>query len=99
MRRNRKLEFLAFLLPVAGAVLIMPPLVLIANVKGNIVGFPPIIAFLFAVWAFLIFAAYLLQRRLALLEPGVAQDEPLDSTKSGVRASAGAPPNQIGDPE
>ena len=68
MRSKRKLEFLAFLLPVGGAVFILPPLVLIANVGTTIFGVPAIIAYLFAVWLALIVAAFALQRALAEIQ-------------------------------
>jgi len=64
----RKLQFLAFLLPLIGFLLIMPPLVSIANVNAMIFGFPSIIAFLFIVWFLLIGGAYLFQRRIASLD-------------------------------
>jgi len=68
VRRRRKLEFLAFLLPVGGAILILPPLVLIANANTSIFGFPAIVAYLFAVWLALIIATYLLQHKLGSLQ-------------------------------
>jgi len=64
MTGPKKIAFLAKLLPVIGVILILPPLVSIANVKANLFGFPAIITYMFAVWIFLILAAYLLQRKL-----------------------------------
>ncbi|MCF6327282.1 MAG: hypothetical protein L3J21_08325 [Devosiaceae bacterium] len=60
----KRIVFLAKLLPVIGVVLILPPLVSVANVDANLFGFPAIITYMFAVWIFLILAAYLLQRKL-----------------------------------
>ncbi len=65
MRHNRKLGFLAVLLPLAGLVLIMPPLVLIASNASTIFGIPSIVLYLFAVWFGLIGSAFLLQRHLS----------------------------------
>ncbi|VAW19261.1 hypothetical protein MNBD_ALPHA11-1234 [hydrothermal vent metagenome] len=64
MTGPKKIAFLAKLLPVIGIILILPPLVSIANVKANLFGFPAIITYIFAVWIFLILTAYLLQRKL-----------------------------------
>ncbi len=76
MRRRRKLEFLAFLLPIGGAILILPPLVLIANASTSIFGFPAIVAYLFAVWLTLIVATYLLQHKLGSLQDVDAETQP-----------------------
>ncbi len=75
MRSRRKLEFLAFLLPVGGAVLILPPLVLIANVSTTVFGVPAIIAYLFAVWLALVVAAFVLQRALGGLQETEVETE------------------------
>jgi len=64
MTGPKKIAFLAKILPVIGVILILPPLVSIANSQTTIFGFPSIITYLFAVWIFLIVAAYLLQRKL-----------------------------------
>jgi len=72
MKDIRKLQFLAFLLPVIGFLLMMPPLITIANVNRMVFGFPAIIAFLFTVWMLLIVAAFLFQRRIAALDASPA---------------------------
>ncbi len=72
MKDMRKLQFLAFLLPAIGFLLMMPPLISIANVNRMIFGFPAIIAFLFTVWMLLIVAAFLFQLRIAALEASPA---------------------------
>ncbi len=64
MNKPRKLEFIAFMLPVLGLLAIMPPLVSIRNVPVFFFGIPSIIAYLFGVWFLLILGAYLLQRLL-----------------------------------
>ncbi len=75
MRHERKLEFLAFLLPVGGAILILPPLVLIANVDVNVFGFPAVIAYLFAVWLGLVVASFVMQRKLGALQDAETETE------------------------
>ncbi|VAW20214.1 hypothetical protein MNBD_ALPHA12-1753 [hydrothermal vent metagenome] len=70
MKDMRKLQFLNFLLPLIGFLLMSPPLISIANVDKMIFGFPAIIAFLFTVWMLLIAAAFLFQRHIASLDKG-----------------------------
>jgi len=72
MKDVRKLQFLNFLLPVIGFLLMMPPLISIANVDKMIFGFPAIIAFLFTVWMLLIVMAFLFQLRIAALDASPA---------------------------
>jgi len=64
MTGPKRIAFLAKLLPVIGVILLLPPLVSVANIKANLFGFPAIITYMFGVWIFLILAAYLLQRKL-----------------------------------
>ncbi len=78
MKDVRKLQFLNFLLPVIGFLLMMPPLISIANVNKMIFGFPAIIAFLFTVWMSLIVAAFLFQRRMTSLDEGPANKTSLE---------------------
>lgn len=63
--RTRKFRFVALLLPVAGLLLILPPLVSMRNnANAFVFGVPVNIAYLFGVWTFLIVGAYLLQRNI-----------------------------------
>ena len=76
MRGRRKLEFVAFLVPVGGIILILPPLVLIANVSTWIFGVPAIIVYLFAVWLALITVAFALQFPLGRLQETDVEADP-----------------------
>ena len=61
----RKFRFVALLLPIAGLLLILPPLVSMRSDAGAFLfGVPVNIAYLFGVWLFLIVGAYLLQRNI-----------------------------------
>lgn len=60
----RRLVELAFLLPVLGAVLLLPPVVMVVSGAAEATGLPLFVPYLFAVWAFLIAATRLLSRRL-----------------------------------
>jgi hypothetical protein len=62
MTNRRKFESIAFFVPVLGAVVIMPPIVLMFDRSLHVFGFPMIIAFLFTVWLALIVAAWALSR-------------------------------------
>ncbi|HHS82279.1 MAG TPA: hypothetical protein ENJ68_02055 [Devosia sp.] len=61
--RPEKFVALAFLLPLLGAILILPPLVLLpGGTASPLFGIPANIAYIFAVWLLLIAGAYTLQR-------------------------------------
>ncbi|WP_035872824.1 hypothetical protein [Cucumibacter marinus] len=62
MTNRRKFESIAFFIPVLGAVVIMPPIVLMFDRSLHVFGFPMIIAFLFTVWMALIVSAWALSR-------------------------------------
>ncbi len=89
LRRNRKLGFLAVLLPLTGLVLIMPPLVLIASEAPRLLGIPSIVLYLFAVWFALIGGAFILQRHLQekTPPPSPAVNEPDLSARSNLDIS------------
>ncbi len=61
--RPEKFAALAFLLPLLGAILILPPLVLLpGGTASPLFGIPANIAYIFSVWLLLIGGAYALQR-------------------------------------
>ena len=63
--KTRKFKFVALFLPIAGLLLILPPLVSMRrDVDAVFLGVPINIAYLFAVWMFLIIGAYFLQRNI-----------------------------------
>ncbi len=76
MTRQKKIAFLAKILPIAGLIVILPPLVSITNAKADFFGFPAIITYLFTIWIFLIVAAYLLQRKLPSHTPEQVEKQP-----------------------
>lgn len=55
----------ATLLPVAATVLLLPPFILIFAAPTIVFGVPLIVAYVFGVWAVIIFASWLLARRHA----------------------------------
>ena len=54
---HRKLEHAAFMLPVFGAVLLLPPLLDAFAVRDSLFGIPIEVLYLFAVWILLIVGA------------------------------------------
>ena len=51
-------------MPVVGAMLVMPPLVLLFDVQVVVFGVPLIVAYLFGTWLALIVASFVLRKRL-----------------------------------
>ncbi|WP_332684879.1 hypothetical protein [Bosea sp. (in: a-proteobacteria)] len=66
----------AALLPIAATVLLLPPFILIFAAPAFVFGVPLIVAYVFGVWAVVIFAAWLVARRHAEASdgPGAAQE-------------------------
>jgi len=81
MTGQKKIAFLAKLLPIVGLVFFLPPLVSIADINTQIFGFPAIIAYLFAVWLLVIIAAYFLQKKLPSHVPEQSEENRLDPLK------------------
>lgn len=67
---DARMQDAALILPVAGAILLMPPVIELFTVAVNVLGAPLIVSYVFGVWAALILAAWLLARRLT--HPGFA---------------------------
>ena len=61
----------AKILPVAAAVLLLPPFILIFAAPASIAGVPLIVVYLFGIWAVIVLAAWLVARRV---EPGDGAD-------------------------
>ena len=61
---DRKARDAALILPLAGAVALLPPVAWVVVVDGRILGVPVVVAYVFAVWAALILAAWRLAGRL-----------------------------------
>ena len=68
--RARKLRDAAILLPLAGLVLIMPPVASVFALPARLGGVPLVVAYIFIVWAALIVAARVIGRRLGRDERG-----------------------------
>lgn len=64
MPSRRKLENAAFVLPVFGAALIVPPLINVFNVPMMVGGVPVEVIYLFAVWTLMIGATAWLSRHM-----------------------------------
>lgn len=65
---SRKARDAALALPLIGLVLIMPPIAQIFGIPGRIFGVPVIVAYLFLVWAALIWAARRISRLIVETE-------------------------------
>lgn len=64
-QRRRKARDAALILPLGGAILLMPPVAWIFARPETVLGVPLVVAYVFAVWAFLIASARLIARRLS----------------------------------
>ena len=64
MADTRKLEHAALVVPIFGAVLIVPPVINIFLYPIHFAGAPLIVAYLFAVWVGLIMATALMSRHM-----------------------------------
>jgi hypothetical protein len=71
--RHRKARDRALILPVIGAILLLPPIARIFAIDAGIGGVPLPVIYVFAVWAALIVGAAALSRHLGGPEP-VADD-------------------------
>ncbi len=54
----------AKILPVAAAILLLPPFILIFAAPGTIAGVPLIVVYVFGIWAVIVLAAWLVARRV-----------------------------------
>lgn len=61
---RHKLESASLFLTILGAMLITPPLVLLFQIDGRLLGVPAEVVYLFIAWAGLIAGAWWLSRRL-----------------------------------
>jgi hypothetical protein len=75
MAGRRRIETAALVLPIFGALLIVPPLIGVFNLPVALFGIPLIAIYLFAVWIGLIGATAMLSRRLGRTGGG-GEDEP-----------------------
>ena len=72
--RHRKARDRALILPLAGLILLIPPVAGVFHIEAKIAGVPFTLVYLFAVWALLIAGAAALSRRLR--DGGELGDEP-----------------------
>lgn len=54
----------ATILPIAAAVLLLPPFILVFTAPATLAGIPLIIVYVFGAWAAIVLAAWLVARRL-----------------------------------
>ena len=73
----------ATLLPVAAAVLLLPPFILVFAAPVHVVGIPLIVVYVFGVWAAVVLCAWLVARRHA---------QALDGASAAAEAEAVAEP-------
>lgn len=71
----------AFLLPLAGLFLLMPPLIDLFAGPGTLFGIPLIVAYIFGLWSALIVVAFWFSQRLS--DPEHHAPPPPDSTSPG----------------
>jgi hypothetical protein len=79
MPSRRRLETAALVLPVFGALLVVPPLLGVFNVPVTIGGIPLVAIYLFSIWIGLIVATFVLSRFLKL---GAGSDTDSDEDAS-----------------
>ena len=70
MAGQRRLETTALVLPVFGAILIVPPFLGVFNLPVTLFGMPIVAIYLFSVWTGLIVATAVISRRLGRDESG-----------------------------
>ena len=76
--RHRKTRDRALILPLAGLILLIPPVAGVFHLDAKIAGVPFTLVYLFAVWALLIAGAAALSRRLRDGDEPGAPPEPQD---------------------
>jgi len=81
MAGRKRSEGFAFFLPVLGAMLIMPPIVMLFDVDVSLFGIPLIVGYLFFVWLFLVLASYILTQGLPRASAEVRNAEPKPDRK------------------
>lgn len=69
MTSGRKLQSAALFLTLFGAMLFMPPLVLLFNLRQRLFGIPAEVIYLFLVWLGLVLATAWFSRRLPRVSP------------------------------
>lgn len=62
---TRRWKLIAFFLPLAGLTMIVPPFVRVFAIEDHVFGVPVVILYMFALWAALIFVAFITQSRLS----------------------------------
>ena len=71
--RHRKARDRAAILPLVGAILLLPPIAVIFRVDATLAGIPLLVVYVFAVWAGLILAAAALAPRLSESDAAVEE--------------------------
>ena len=74
----------ATLLPIAAAVLLLPPFILVFAAPAHVAGIPLIVVYVFGVWAAIILCAWLVARRHAR-RPDGAEDAAAAEPRTGRR--------------
>lgn len=64
MASPKKIEDIAFSLPLFGVILIIPPIINVFSVDRTIFGVPFFVIYIFAVWIALIFLTFSLSKKL-----------------------------------
>lgn len=76
MNRLQRLKEAALLLPLAGFLLLVPPLLSIFGGRAQVFGLPLLPAYIFTLWLLLIGGGWLLARRLSAAEGAGSRDGP-----------------------
>ncbi len=72
----------ASLLPVAAAILLLPPFIVVFAAPVLIAGIPLIVVYVFGVWAAIVLCAWLLARNLATVEIEAGTEEKAEARSS-----------------
>lgn len=75
---HRKLHDASILLPIAGLILLLPPVASIFAIDATVFGLPLSAAYVFGVWALLIVGARSVGRRLRAREAAMAERDGSD---------------------
>jgi hypothetical protein len=82
----------ATLLPIAAAILLLPPFILVFSAPVLIAGVPLIVVYVFGVWAAIILCAWLLARSHEQVDAGADAFQPDASPKTEKMDTGAEPP-------
>lgn len=78
MVNRQKIQDIAFILPAAGLLLLLPPILTLSANLGYLKGVPLLPIYLFTIWFALILAAFLVTRQLAKIDDAPQSQAEID---------------------